>query len=74
MPKTSPQTAAKEVKLTTHIETLRTRLGGPFQSLPRKSAVSKLMEHGGFQILTSTGPVIMRLKRYLADHSDATLA
>ncbi len=74
MPKTPAENAAKEVKLTTHIETLRTRLGGPFQSLPRKSAVSKLMEHGGFQILTSTGPVIMRLKRYLADHSDATLA
>src|SRR5277367_6875555 len=74
MPKTSAEAAAKQGKLTTHIETLRTRLGGPFHSLPRKSAVSKLMEHGGFQILTSTGPVIMRLKRYLPDHGDATLA
>ena len=74
MPKTSPQTAATESKLTTHIETLRSRLGGPFPSLPRKSTVSQLMQHGGFQILTATGPVIMRLKKYLPEHADADLA
>ncbi len=74
MPKTSPQTAATESKLTTHIETLRNRLGGPFHSLPRKSTVSQLMQHGGFQILTATGPVIMRLKKYLPEHADADLA
>ena len=74
MPKTSPQTAATESKLTTHIETLRSRLGGPFHSLPRKSTVSQLMQHGGFQILTATGPVIMRLKKYLPEHADTDLA
>ena len=74
MPKTSPLTAATENKLTTHIETLRSRLGGPFHSLPRKSTVSQLMQHGGFQILTATGAVIMRLKKYMPEHADADLA
>jgi len=74
MPKTPAEAAGKESKLTSHIETLRTRLGGPYHSLPRKSALAHLMGHGGFQILTATGPVIMRLKKYLPEQADADLA
>ncbi len=74
MLKTTAETAAPQSKLTTHIDTLGTRLGGPFRSLPRKSTMSQLMNHGGFQILTTAGPVMMRLKRYLPDHADADLA
>jgi len=74
MPKTPSETVATRGKLTTHIETLRTRLGGPFPSLPRKSAVSQLMQHGGFQILTKTGAVMMRLKKLMPEHADADVA
>jgi hypothetical protein len=74
MPKTSAEAPEKQGKLTTHIETLRTRLGGPFGSLPRKSTVSELMKHGGFQILTAAGPVITRLKKYMPDYADTDVA
>ncbi len=71
---TSAKASAQQGKLTTHIDTLGARLGGPFRSLPRKSTMSHLMKHGGFQILTTAGPVMMRLKRYLADWEDPELA
>ncbi|MFY9937525.1 MAG: peroxidase family protein [Silvibacterium sp.] len=74
MPKTFAETAAQQISLTTHIDTLGTRLGGPFRSLPRKSTMSQLMKHGGFQILTTAGSVMMRLKRYMPDQEDAQLA
>ena len=73
MPKTFAETAAQQISLTTHIDTLGTRLGGPFRSLPRKSTMSQLMKHGGFQILTTAGAVMMRLKRYMPDQEDARL-
>lgn len=74
MPKTSAEAFAQQSKLTIHIDTLSTRLGGPFRSLPRKSTMSQLMKHGGFQIFTTAGSVIARLKRYMPDQEDAQLA
>src|SRR5271170_3366003 len=74
MTKTSVEVSAQQSKLTTHIDTLGKRLGGPFRSLPRKSTISQLMKHGGFQIFTTAGSVMMRLKRYMPDWEDAELA
>lgn len=70
----SPAQSHDPGTVSSHIEKLRTKLGGPFHSLPAKSTVSLLMKHGGFQILTKSGAVMTRLKRHLPDEAEDSLA
>jgi hypothetical protein len=65
---------ALKAPITTHTQALRTQIGGPFSSLSRKSTISLLMKHGGFQILTRAGHVFTRLKKQLPNQNEEELS
>lgn len=66
--------ADEKSHLAHHLQLLQAHLDGPYKHLPRKSTVTVLMKHGGFQILTQSGAVLARLKKQLRNEKDEDLA